>query len=400
MNGRFRFSFAHLCLACVTAAIGVGGCTHGRQAPDPRLIQAATMNFADRYVAAMADEYDRAGTAAKTPEAMIMAQRMKILAGTVAMGNAVDPNPLAGLMDMAVFVTLTHEIARDPWVAEMFGQERADAIVATLKAQDADIWRTAGLYLAPAQVQELRDLVTRWRAEHPDQRYATGVRLADLLESRGGGGNNPVQQLAGSVFGLVTLDPFRGLDPAVKEVTETRVMAERLFFYLRHSPILMTWQVDSLFDQMLAQPQMTQMFTDTTTVAGSTTRFSDATSRFSDASNELAQTVEKFRLQLPEQQATLVAELNDLVARQRDGALQQATTQIAVQRDATIQQLGATVAAQQDLMTRNLQTVTDQSIDRLYLRTRSLVLITVGSIFLAFILYRLIAGMRRERTMA
>jgi hypothetical protein len=160
----------------------------------------------------------------------------------------------------------------------------------------------------------------------------------------------------------------------------------------------MTWQGDVLFDQMLAQPQMTQLFADTATVAGSTTRFSDATSRFSDASTALAQTVEKFRLEIPVQQAKLVAQLDDLIARQRDGALRQATTQVSMQRDAAIQQLGATVEVQQDLMTRNLQTVTDQSIDRLYQRTRSLVLITVGAIVLAVILYRRFAAPRTQRT--
>jgi hypothetical protein len=151
---------------------------------------------------------------------------------------------------------------------------------------------------------------------------------------------------------------------------------------------------------MLVEPQMVKLFADTTTVAGSTTRFSEATSRFSDASTALAQTVEKFRVQLPDQQTRLVAELNELVARQREGALQQATTQVSVQREAAIQQLGATVTSQQDLMTKNLQTVTDQSIDRLYQRTRAIVLITVGSSFLALILYRLLAAPRAQRKAA
>jgi len=327
-----------------------------------------------------------------------------------AMGNAVDPNPVAGLMDMAIMVTLTHQIARDKWPAEMFGQETADAIAAALEIQEADIWRVAGAYLTPAQIAELRQLAARWRAEHPQQRYIAGARLADFPESRSGGGAaagavgvagaaaGAAQQIAGGVFELVSLDPFHGLDPAVKEIAESRVLAERLFFYLRHMPVLMTWQGDVLFDQMLAQPQMTRLFADTTTVAGSTTRFSDATSRFSDASTALAQTVEKFRLEIPDQQAKLVAQLDDLVARQRDGALRQATTQVSIERDATIQQLNATITAQQDLMTKNLQTVTDQSIDRLYQRTRSLVLITVGAIVLAFILYRRFAAPRTQRT--
>jgi hypothetical protein len=389
----------------------------GNGSVNPQRIQAANMGFANRYLAAMADEFDRARLSAKTPQGAIMAQRLKILAGTDAMGNAVNPNPLVGLMDMALMVTLMHEITQDKWVSETFGPQTAASMAAALKAQEADVWSTAAPFLTAQQVEELHQLAVRWRARHPHQRYVAGARLTDFPEAGGGGGSRSgggggvggavggaagaagaaAQQIAGSVFSVVTLDPFHGLDPAVKEVAESRVLAERLFFYMRHTPMLVSWQADLLFDQMLAQPQMVKLFADTTTVAGSTTRFSEATSRFSDASSELAQTVEKFRLQLPEQQTKLVAELNNLVARQREGALQQATTQVSVQREAAIQQLGATVTSQQGLMTKNLQTVSDQSIDRLYQRARSLVLITVGSIFLALMLYRLLVAPRARR---
>jgi hypothetical protein len=393
---------AAIATGCATgpAQGGRGAGYQGNGSVNPQRIQAVNMGFADRYLSAMADEFDRVRLSAKTPQAAIMAQRLKILAGTDAMGNAVNPNPLVGLIDMALMVTLTHQIAQDKWVGEMFGPETAAALAAALKTQEADVWSTAAPYLTSQQVEEIHQLAVRWRAQHPGQRYIVGARLTDFSEAGGssgeGGGQGvgaaagaAAQQIAGSVFSVVTLDPFHGLDPAVKELAESRVLAERLFFYMRHTPILMSWQADLLFDQMLAQPQMMKLFADTTTVAGSTTRFSDATSRFSDASSELAHTVEKFRLQLPEQQTKLVAELNDLVARQREGALQQATTQVSVQREAAIQQLGLTVTSQQDLMTRNLQAVSDQSIDRLYQRARALVLITVGSIFLAVILYRL-----------
>ena len=368
-----------------------GSAVHARNNIDPREVQQATMGFADRYLAAVADVYDQAQRDAPTPQARIMAQRLKILAGMGALGSAVDPNPLGGLIDMALMVSLTRRIAEDPWTREVFGPDTADAMLATLKIQEADVWGMAAAYLTPAQIDELQQLAERWRREHPDQRYPAAGRLADFPESRAGAGGAGVMRLADSIFGIVSLDPFRGLDPAVREVTQARILAERVFFHLRHMPLLVSWQTNSLYEQMLAQPQVTQLFADTATVAKSTAQFTDATSRFSDASNELAQTVEKFRLQLPEQQAKLLAELNDLVARQREGALQQATTQVTVERDATIKQLGATVAAQQDLLTRNLQAVTDQSIDRLYARTRSLALITVGAILLAFVLYRLLA---------
>ena len=376
LHPRFAASAISLAMA-ICLATACGGCAKAGDTPfgapnnqqtvtlDPAAIQAANMSFADRYFAAMADVCDRARADAKNPQAAIMAQRMKILAGTDAMGNAVNPNPIAGLMDMAVMVTLTHEIAQDDWVRETFGKPTADAIVATLKLQEADIWSVAAPYVTAEQVKELRELAVRWRAEHPNQRYVAGARLTDFNEKKRS--DNAAGEIVGSALNLVKLDPFGGLDPAVKEVAESRVLAERLFFYLRHMPMLMSWQSDLLFDQMLAQPQMTQLFANTTAVAGSTTRFSEATSQFSGASSNIAESVEKFRIQLPDQQAKLVAEL------------------------------GATITAQQGLMTQNLQVISDQSIDRLYQRGRSLVFFTVGSVLLAFILYRL-TGRSRAKT--
>jgi hypothetical protein len=388
-----------VCLHCVAAV--AGGCAR-ESAPlvtslsndpsprsvDPQHIQAATMSFADRYLAAMADAYERARIAAPTPQAALAAQRLKILAGIGATGNAVDPNPVVGLMDMAVMVTLTRQITQDPWARATFGKESADAVAATLEVQEADVWRIADSYFSHEQIGELHHLAARWRSEHPDQRYVAGARLADFPESKAGGGGGFAQPIAGSIFGLVTLDPFHGLDPAVKEVAQSRVLAERLFFYLRHTPVLMSWQADALFGQMLAEPQVTRLFTDVTTISGSTTRFSDATDRFSDASSRIATSVEKFRLQLPEQQARLVGQLDELLARQRDGALKQATTQVSIERDATIEQLNTSVAAQRAAMAGNLQSLSDQSIDRVYQRVRALVLITVGSVLTALLLYR------------
>jgi hypothetical protein len=139
----------------------------------------------------MADGYDRAQGAAKDPQGHIMAQRLKILAGTGAIANAVDPNPLVGLMDMALMVTLTRQIAQDPWAGEVFGPESAQAILATLKEQEANAWRLAGSYLTPPQIQELRDLA----------------------------------------------------------------LAERVFFDLRHMLIMTSWQADALYEQMLAPPR-------------------------------------------------------------------------------------------------------------------------------------------------
>jgi hypothetical protein len=383
------FSIALGCLAIIAIMGCLGGCSSS-EAPansskssnniiDPQQVQSSTTSFADRYMTAMGDAYDQVEKNSPTPQAKIMAQRLKIYAAMGALGNAVDPNPVVGLMDMALMVTLTREITEEPWMTDMFGAENVQLIVATVKTRETDIWAQASTYLTVDQIAALHQIVERWRQEHPDQRFVSSARLADYTgekSSKAGGLN-----LVNSAIGLVKLDPFNGLDPAVRQVEESRILAERVFFYTQHMPTLLSWQLELTYLEMLEQPEMRQLFANTTTVAGSTTQFTDASGRF-------ASTLEDFRRQLPDQQSTLVAQLNSLIAEQRDAALQQATTEVSAVRDATVSQLNSTANDQQALMTQNLQVIMDRSIDRLYMRLRMVVLIAVGAILAAFLFYR------------
>jgi hypothetical protein len=197
--------------------------------------------------------------------------------------------------------------------------------------------------------------------------------------------------LATGVFGLVRVNPFAGLDPAVQQFKETRILAERAFFYSQHLPMLASWQVDLLYSQMLDEPQVKQLFADTTTVAGSTTRVSDAAGQFAEAGTHLSQTVEKFRQELPRQQSDLVNQVHQLVADERQAALRQATTQVADLRTTTIEQLNSSLNSQQDALNQHLQGLTQSSINLTFGQLRTLVFIIAGTILVTILLYRVIA---------
>ena len=357
---------------------------------DPEQVQNRTMGFADRYMTTMAAGYEQAQFSSKTLEGKITAQRCKVYAGTGAMGNAANPNPIVGMMDMALMVTLTREIAEAPWCRELFGPESAAAIVSTLQVEEANVWDLAGIYLSPEQIRELHQLAGQWRKEHPDQRFVSESRLADFPQASKSN-NNEVANLATGVFGLVRVNPFAGLDPAVQQFKETRILAERAFFYSQHLPMLVSWQVDLLYSQMLAEPQMKQLFENTTTVAGSTTRVSDAAGQFAQAGKDLSQTLEKFRQELPRQQSDLVNQVHQLVASERQAALSQATTQVADLRTTTIEQLNSSLNSQQDALNQHLQGLTQSSINLTFGQLRALVFIIAGTILVTIVLYRVIA---------
>ncbi len=417
-----------------TGAIALGGCmtstaspartpaasSNGRQ--DPGAIQSAVMGFADRYLSAIAEAYDRVGASSPSPESLLAAHQAKVQAAAGALGNAVNPNPVAGLMDMAVLVTLSRESAEEPWALQTFGAETLAPIVATLKQQEADIWKIAALNLSDTQVEELRGVTAQWRQEHPQERYVSGVRLADLPQATRS--SAPDARIAASIFAIIRLDPFAGLDPAVRQVEQSRVLGERMFFYVRHMSTLLSWQAEALYLQMLAAPQARQLLADTSAFTKHTGEFAHSTQQFADASSQLSATVEQFRSQLPEQQAALVEQLNTMVAArlqaalrqageeiqtQREGALDQAAAEldlqrqaaitqaasaITAQRNAAVEQLSAAVTAQQELMAGKLQALLDRSVDRLFERLRTLVLIAAGAILAILIAWRLMGAGR------
>jgi hypothetical protein len=382
---------------CCLSATGCAGSGQGNAAStrpsappviDPQRVQSSTMSFANGYVGGMADAFDRVQNRTTTTQAKLAAVQGKTICAMGALGNAVSPNPVAGLMDMALMVTLTRQSFEDPWAKELFGQENVDIVLTALKPREAEIWHTASLYLTPAQIAELRKLAERWRREHPQQRFVASGRLTDFAEAKQAAQGGP--GIVGGVFNLVRLDPFSGLDPAVREVEESRLLAERMFFYFQYTPLILSWQIDATYLRMLEAPEVKELMKNTNTVAASTTRVSTATTQFADAGTQFANTIENFRKQLPQQQATLVDQLNELIARQRDTALKQATTQVSDLRDSTVRQLDSSVGTQQDLMAKNLQAVMDQSIEQLYARARGLVLLAVGSVLIAVVAYRLL----------
>jgi len=96
-------------------------------------------------------------------------------------------------------------------------------------------------------------VIDRWRAENPNTRSVAQVRFADFaaLELRRG----EEQQGNNSLFGFIGLDPLSNLDPAVRELEQTRQLAERTIYYLQRAPSLLDMEVERLVYQLAAMPE-------------------------------------------------------------------------------------------------------------------------------------------------
>jgi hypothetical protein len=250
------------------------------QGPDPLQLQLQIQRFTDdfnlRTVRALDDYAQKAGT----ESARIEALQIKLLSTSGMTSIASGPNPNANLLDLVAVVTLTRMAVEDRW-SNSTNRPALEQWLATSRVLETNTWQLAASALKPEFVEELRESITRWWAENPEARttfFARPQEFASMV-----GLERKEKADVKSVFGLVGLDPTAGLDPAVREITQTRLMAERAMFTLQRMPFLVGWHVELLAHQLVDQPEARLALTNVT-------RFTDSADRISRATESASQT--------------------------------------------------------------------------------------------------------------
>jgi len=227
-----------------------------RQAIKLQELQLKVMRFADEYNGALADPLNRFSTQAISPEERLLAQTWRLNQVTAAYTIASGPNPLINCLDMIVLATLSREVLEDPAVDELHGQ-RGTALLRAHQELETRSWRLVDGTLNFDQITQLQAIMKEWRALHPDVKAVAQIRFADFAEA-----NKKSAQASdrsgSNLFSLIGLDPFRSIDPAVREIEQTRVLAERSIYYLQRAPNLLDMEVERLVYQMAVMPETKQ----------------------------------------------------------------------------------------------------------------------------------------------
>jgi hypothetical protein len=267
------------------------------------VLEAEVMRFGDDLTATIAQAADEFGDQVGTPQARALALSLKTGAANNSMIIASGPNPTANLLDMVVLVTLGRMTFEDYWVPR-YGPP-AQPMLDVSRGLEKEIWSVAAQVLTPQQLNELRELIRVWRAEHPGQLEA-GVRFRDFAEIAAG---KTIGSKArpGSLLGIFLLDPLAGLDPATREMEQTRYVADRALYVLQRMPNLLRWQSELLFSQTLATPGLQQMVSNSTQFAQSAEQLSQAVEKLPEQlSLERQKLMNDVTAQAPQWQAILV----------------------------------------------------------------------------------------------
>jgi exonuclease VII small subunit len=296
----------------------------GKMTPDG--IQSEVMSFADTFMSSIAQRWNEAGAARATPNVPDPAEpdespedpgrvhrsahERKLADASSALSIAASPNPIVSVADMITMVTLERMQLEDPATEALFGPECTEKLIATYREHEAAIWRIGSRVFFPKQQNELRDRIDEWHEKHPDQRYVSQVRLEGFAATR-------QQQLTtahtenASLLSLVMLDPLSGLDPAKREVQESRMLAARAFFYLTRMPMLLKWQTESLYQNFFRAPEVRDTLSAVTQVSEAADRISKTAEQLPrDFAAERQVTLDQFFAGVGEQREALLEQLD------------------------------------------------------------------------------------------
>ncbi|HET8722635.1 MAG TPA: hypothetical protein VFM53_00425 [Anaeromyxobacteraceae bacterium] len=255
-----------LSCSCATLSTGVGYVTGSTQQKEQEeaiaRVQAEVMAFADVYVGELLDATSRVPVT--SPEQQVEALAFQTRQATAAYEIASGSNPIGDLVDLMIVVTATRVVVDAHLAGGAFGANGA-LLSKALHGLEQKIWEIAGRVMSKDQTTRLRSFIETWLARNPEIRDVSAIRLADLAALQGGsagGLGTPTD-----VLRSLGLDPFAGIDPAVREVQQTRLLAERAFYFAKRWPRILELQTQLLALQLAAQPAPSRALADVTRVS-------------------------------------------------------------------------------------------------------------------------------------
>lgn len=271
---------------------------------DPAEVQANLLRFADEFDSGISSGIGnlRRGTNALN--------RAEILRWKIAFCNKTTsivsgPHAVANLLDMAVFVTITRVALEEHWQPEVF-VESARAMLECCRSSETNIWRLVAQVITPEQQTELRAAIAAWCRKNTMTESLLAASVDDFVTPVAAANKSNTVR-SGSVFDLLKLDPFSGLDPATREIAQTRLLAQRAFYLTQKMPQLLRWQMELLSLNTVEMPAVHQLVLNSTQLTTSADRLARVAEKL--PAQVSAERAEIFKtLQTQEQELTPLVE--------------------------------------------------------------------------------------------
>jgi len=312
------------------------------QTVDLAVLQTSLQRFADEYAERTTAALEAYAQNVNTPAARSQALRWKVSVNSAVITIVTGPNPQVNLLDTLALAKLTRMAFEEIGQKEAVNGPAFEPWLEVSRSLEAHVWDDlADDVFSAEQLQELRDVLQRWWDANPAGHLSFVARPAEtrsLVRQTAEASSRP-----GSVFSLVGLDPTAGLDPAVREVTRTRLTAERALFMAQRMPFLVRWHLELLADDLLAEKRIAELLT--------------TTARLTDSTEQIGRSVESI--------STTAAQLPDRITAERQAILEAIKAQEGTLRELA-GEVSKTLAAGESMSTSVNTTLT--TFDALMLR--------------------------------
>ena len=401
-----------------------------------RQLQAKCMRFADEYVGKVVEETSRFQRTVVDPEVRKVVAGWVLSQANSAYTTAAGENAMVSALDLVTLAVLSRMVIEDSLVPR-FPSESAP-LLALHRQMEEEAWELVDDFLTESQIQDFHDIVAKWRARNP--RVSTSVVFVHFLDFASEIGRPAPGETArrGNLFGLLGIDPMEGLDPAVRQLEQTRLLAERAIYYMQRLPYVVSLQVERMTSDMLYRPEVRELLADTDRISLSVERFAGVAEDLPDTfARERQAIIDQFANVLVAQEATLrpmlvelrqALEAGDGMAGSVDGVVKSVDTLLArwpapppgvapsppgkpfditeytqaaaeFTRTANeLQQLLTTLNAQAPALASTVGSTIDQGrslIDYLALRIAALIALLIGGTLAATLAYRYLTVQRK-----
>lgn len=285
------------------------------------------MTEADDLMATMADVCDRVIGRTPRRDSKTAASGKRLGTAMGAVGAATARNALVGYIDLMTLVMLQRLSFEDAWAKKYFDETDRLEILDTLKSEEKEIWAGGEAMLRPGQIEELKKAVMVWRAANPDQVNLAFARLQEFASERQVPLVGPEAPRESSIFSLLMIDPLAKLDPASRQIEETRLAGERVAYWAQRLPMITAWQVEWTVARMSDQPPMSDVLKNIDAMSTSATR--------------LSASYEKTLAMIPEERKAAITQMNEAAQQAGLSVVHGATTQMTQLVQTTTSQLAA-----------------------------------------------------------
>jgi HAMP domain-containing protein len=232
--------------------------------------QARGMRFADEYVGRVVEETTRFRADFPQPDAQRLLSNWMLTQSNSAYTIAAGPSPFVNVLDLVTLAVLSRMVVEDSLIPQY--PEQGAALLALHRDLEAKAWKLTDDVLTPTQVEEFRGVLAEWRRQNPQVNSVAFIHFMDFAKAIGRPSAGETAR-PGGLFALLGLDPLAGLDPAVRQLEQTRLLAERTIYYLQRVPYILNLQVDRASSELLARPEVNGLLRDSERISGSVERF-------------------------------------------------------------------------------------------------------------------------------